>query len=292
MAIGFQRFCQLHCCSTLTIGDVAGYGTSIEVPSTYDQLSRALLRAAQRRGRVLSLAVRFRKRSSPSPGWTSWELTVDGHSVHIAAWARQIERELPVVAEGYTCTGSGRSAVRLAGSLVARFIESCVGGTLEAVPTKVVLHRQDDARVFWPLLDPPDLEHDLAARLALADELIARWLVGDLPDETGIEETHTAIEIVLRRVLDAGKSVQFPDLVGRAAERGLITQEDHGVLVDLNKRRVQIKHRGGVIPPAAEAEAASTLHASMRMLDRIERCLTPARGPSIPPCPSLEGSSP
>ena len=276
--------------STLTIGDVAGYGTSIEVPAVYDQLSRALLRAAQRRGRALDLEVRFRKRSSPSPGWTSWELTADGHSVHVAAWARQIERELPVVAEGYTGAGSGRAAVRLAGSLVARFIEFCVGGMLEAVPDRVVLHRQDDARVFWPLLDPPDLGHDLAARLTLADELIARWLVGDLPDETGIEEIHTAIEIVLRRVLDAGERVPFPDLIRTAAERELITQEDHDVLVDLNKRRVQIKHHGGVIPPDAETETASTLNASMRVLDRIERCLN--RGPSIPPCPSREGSSP
>ena len=264
------------CCSTPTIGDVAGYGSNIEVPSAYDQLSRALLRAAQRRGRVLNLEVRFRKRSSSSPGWTSWELTVDGHGVHIAAWARQIARELPLVAEGYTCAGSGRSAVRLAVSFVARFIESCVGETLEVVPTRVVLHREDDARVFWPLLDPPDLGHDLAARLTLADEMIARWLVGDLPNETGIEEIQTAIEIVLRKVLNAGKNVRFPALIGRAAQRGLITQEDHNVLVDLNKWRVQIKHRGGIIPPEAETEAASTLDASLWVLDRIESCLTRA----------------
>ena len=254
----------------LTIGDVAGYGSSIEAPSTYDQLSRALFRAAQRRGRVLNLEVRFRKRPSSSPGWTSWELTVDGHSIHIAAWARQIERELPLVAEGYTCEGSGRPAVRLATSFVARFIESCVGEMLEIVPTRVVLHRQDDARVFWPLLDPPDLGHDLAARLTLADEMIARWLVRDLPDETGIEEIQTAIEVVLRRALQAGKNAPFPTLIGRAAQRGLITQEDHDVLLDLNKRRVQIKHRGGVIPPEAKAEARSTLHASLWVLDRIE----------------------
>ena len=198
---------------------------------------------------------------------------MDGHSIRIAAWERQIERELPLVAEGYTCAGSGRPAVRLAASFVARFVEFCVGGMLEVVPTRVVLHREDDARVFWPLLDPPELGHDLAARLTLADEMIARWLVGDLPDETGIEELHTAIEIVLRSVLDAGESVRFPALVVRAAQRGLITQEDQDVLVALNERRRQIKHRGGVIPPEAETEARSTLHASLWVLDRIEPCL-------------------
>ena len=130
--------------------------------------------------------------------------------------------------------------------------------------------------MFWPLLDPPDFGHDLAARLTLADELIARWLVGDLPDETGIEEIHTAIEITLRRVLDAGNTVRFPALIDRAVQRGLITQVDGKVLVDLNKRRVQIKHHGGVIPPEAETESASTLHASVWVLDRIETCLTNA----------------
>ena len=206
---------------------------------------------------------------------------MDGHSIHIAAWARQIERELPLVAEGYTCAGSGRPAVRLAASFVARFIEFCVGEMLEVVPTRVALHREDDARVFWPLLDPPDLGHDLAARLTLADEMIARWLVGDLPDETGIEEIQTAIEIVLRRVLHAGESVRFPTLARRAAQRGLITQEDHDVLVDLNERRVQIKHHGGVIPPEAETEAKSTLKASLWVLDRIETCLTRGKSKGV-----------
>ena len=201
---------------------------------------------------------------------------MDGHGDHIAAWARQIERELPLVAEGYTCAGSGRSAVRLAVSLAARFIESCVGEALEVAPARVVLHREDDARVFWPRLDLPDSEHDLAARLTLADEMIARWLVRDLPDETGIEEIHTAIEIVLRRVLAAGERDPFPSLIRTAAQSGLITQEDHDVLVDLNERRVQIKHRGGVIPPEAETEAVSTLNASLWVFDRIETCLTRA----------------
>jgi hypothetical protein len=90
---------------------------------------------------------------------------------------------------------------------------------LDAINERVVLARDDESRVFWPLLDPPDLEHDLAARLTLADELLARWMVGDLPDETGVEEMQTAIEIVLRRVLRAGQHVSFPKLADRAGAR-------------------------------------------------------------------------
>jgi hypothetical protein len=106
---------------------MAGYGSSIEVPEAYDELVRALMKAAQRRGRALELRVRFRRRPRSAEGWTSWEVTVDGAGILIAAWVRQLERELPVVAEGFTSTGAGRSAVRVARSFISRFIESCVG---------------------------------------------------------------------------------------------------------------------------------------------------------------------
>jgi hypothetical protein len=256
---------------------VAGYGTSVEVPEAYDELTRALLRAAQRRGRALDLDVRYRRRLGSSLGWASWELSANGAGVLIAAWVRQLERELPIVAEGFTGAGAGRSAVRVVRSFVARYIEWCVGDALGEVRDRVVLGRDDEARVFWPLLDPPDLGHEFAARLTLADALLARWMVGDLPDETGIEEMHTAIEIVLRRVLRAGRRVSFPGLADRAVEHSLIDIHDRSVLVDLNDRRVDIKHHGGVIPPEAQADVSAVLHDAAWVLERLEGRL--ARGP-------------
>jgi hypothetical protein len=249
---------------------VAGYGTSVEVPEAYDELTRALLQAAQRRGRALDLKVRYRRRPSPSAGWASWELSADGPGVLIAAWARQLERELPIVAEGFTGAGAGRLAVRIARSFVARFIEWCVADVLGDVRERVVLSRDDEARVFWPLLDPPDLGHNLAARLSLADELLARWMVGDLPDETAVEEMQTAIEIVLRRLLGAGQHVSFPRLAHRALEHTLIDEQDRSALVALNDRRVAIKHHGGVIPSEDEEDARSALYSATRVLERLE----------------------
>lgn len=249
---------------------MVGYGTRVEVPESYDDLTRSLLRAAQRRGRALDLTVRYRRLPGRSAGWTSWDLAVDGGSVRIAAWARQLERELPVVAEGFTGVGAGRPAVRIARSFVARFIEWCVGARIGEVGDRVVLTRDDEARVFWPLLDPPNLGHELAARLTLADELLARWMVGDLPDEVGVEEMQTAIEIVLRRILSAGQRVSFPELADRAVEQAVIGEDDRRVLVHLNKRRVEIKHHGGVIPPESEVEARSVLYSAAEVLDQIE----------------------
>lgn len=174
------------------------------------------------------------------------------------------------MAEGFTGAGSGRSAIRLARSFVARFIELCVGEpVLDEVPERVVATRDDEAGVFWALLDLPDLEHKLAARLTIADLLLAKWMVGDLPVETGIEEMQTAVEIVLRRVLRAGQGVHFPRLTDRAVEHGLINEGDRRVLTELNDQRVEIKHRGGVIPPGAEDDTRSALHSAAEVLDRL-----------------------
>ena len=129
--------------------------------------------------------------SSPSTGAAFG--SPPGHarsSVSFPSWLRAYRRG---------CRPIGRSESRARSS--PRFIEWCVTGRLGEVGNKAVLTRDDEARVFWPLLDPPDLGHELAARLTVADELLARWMVGDLPDETGVEEMQTAIEIVLRGLL-------------------------------------------------------------------------------------------
>jgi hypothetical protein len=80
----------------------------------------------------------------------------------------------------------------------------CTTGATDA--DRHVARRQP--RVYWTLLDPPHLDHELAARLSLADELLARWLVGELPYETGLEKLQTALEIMLRTVTGSGKGVR------------------------------------------------------------------------------------
>jgi hypothetical protein len=102
-------------------------------------------------------------------------------------------------------------------------------------------------------------------------------MVGDLPDEVGVEEMQTAIEIVLRRILSAGQRVSFPELADRAVEQAVIGEDDRRVLVHLNNRRVEIKHHGGVIPPESEAEARSVLYSAAEVLDQIEGRLAASR---------------
>lgn len=248
---------------------MAGYQTFVSVPDRYEDLSRVLLSAAQRRGRALELRVRF-ARSSSEEGWTRWSLAVHGRGHLIAAWVSQIERELPVVAEGFTGLGRGRVAVRVARSLVARFVEWCVGPDEPEPRERVILSRNDEAIVWWPCLDPPDLPHDLARRLALADGLLARWLVGDVPPEVAVDEAQTALEIVLRRLLQAGAALPFPKLTDQAFARQLFSEEERNRIVDLNNRRRSIKHHGGVIPDEEREVVREDLLVAMSALDRLE----------------------
>lgn len=252
-----------------SLGYVAGYGGEISAPVSYDALVRVLLRAAQRRGKRLGLDVRYRCRQLP-PDRSAWMLTADGSGVVIAAWVQQLERDLPVVAEGFTGHGAGALAVRIGHSVPARFVELLVGDNLTNVSASVVTSRTDRARVFWPVLDPPDIGRPLSDRLQLADELIGRWMVDDLPDETGLEELHTAIEIVLRTVLAAGRNARFPQLLDRARTAGLIGDADHEALTRLNDHRRRVKHHGGVIPTADEHAVNADLWRATSALDHLQ----------------------
>ena len=169
--------------------------------------------------------------SSPSTGAAFG--SPPGHarsSVSFPSWLRALPAWVPA---------ARRSESRARSS--PRFIEWCVTGRLGEVGKKAVRTRDDEARVFSPLLDPPDLGQELAARLTLADELLARLMVGDLPDETGVEEMQTAIEIVLGGLLGEVSGCLFPELAERAVKQAII-DDVRRVLVDLNTRRVEIKH--------------------------------------------------
>ncbi|WP_166657534.1 hypothetical protein [Ilumatobacter fluminis] len=241
----------------------------MKVRNEFDDLVRALMRAAQARGRRLGLDVRFRRRGGGR--LSEWELIADGPGVLIAAWAQQLERELPIVAEGFTGRGHGATAVRVARSLVARFVELCVGDTLSPYPSDVVVSsRDDEPRVFWPILDPPDRGHPLSDRLTLADEQIGRWIVGDLPDEIGLEEMHTALEIVLRSVLAAGNNTRFPALLDRARAADLIGDDGHEALTRLNAHRRAVKHHGGVVPIEDQGAVRTDLWRVADVLDRLQ----------------------
>lgn len=85
-----------------------------------------------------------------------------------------------------------------------------MGDALGEVSDKVVLTRDDEPRVFWPLLNPPELAHDLAARLFLADDLLAR------------DKNHTTAD---QHLLPPGRVIHPPPLTLWRPRRASAGQE-------------------------------------------------------------------
>ena len=98
-------------------------------------------------------------------------------------------------------------------------------------------------------------------------------MIDDLPDEIGLEEMHTAIEIVLRTVLAAGNNARFPQLLERAETAGIIDEDDRAALTRLNDHRRTVKHHGGVIPTDDEEAAKVDLWRAASSLDRLQDLL-------------------
>ena len=218
---------------------MAGYGTTLEAPPHLDLLIRALLRAAQRRAR--SLGLRMKYRCHPGGDVTRWDISIRGNGYVIAAWSQWLKRDLPVVAEGFVGIGDGYQARNAAISLVARWTGWCVG---DEENVTVSTNGSDRVGWFWPVLDIPEAPSLLAPRLRISDGLIARWMVGDLPEEVAIEELHTAIEGLLRSVLRVGRGPNWPRLLLSAESAGFLSATASATLGSFNAlHRNRLKHQ-------------------------------------------------
>lgn len=77
----------------------------------------------------------------------------------IAAWSQQLERELPIVAEGYPDLPRTRS-VRIARSLVARWHDLVVPDDFpRKEPYRIRTSSSDDLTHIWTLLSWPEPNH-------------------------------------------------------------------------------------------------------------------------------------
>jgi hypothetical protein len=244
---------------------MAGYGTTLEADAQFDPLIRALMLAAQRRAR--SLGLRMKYRSHPGEGRTDWELSVDGNGYLIAAWSQQLERDLPLVAEGYVGVGEGRQARNAAVSFVARWIAWCVGDEERTVITTT---GSDRVRWLWPVMDIPEPPSPLAARLAISDSLVARWLVGDLPEEVAIEELHTSVEGLLRVLLGVGKGPNWPALLTAAESAGVLKPMESATLGTFNVLyRNHLKHQALALSNSDRATAGEVMRQVLQIGERL-----------------------
>ena len=231
---------------------MAGYGTSLTIRSWADQLVRKLLRVSQGWAKSLDLEMHYRSHGAGDLD-TRWEIWVDGNSFAISAWSRQIERDLPKVAQGFGGGISSNRAAIIAESLCTRWIAACVGNEDDA---RIRTSANDQGRWIWPIVDYP-VGTPNTARLIMADEVLAHWLVAEAPAELVVEELHTVVEALLRFRLGAGRSVRWPQLLERAESEDLLSARDVETLTRFNRGlRIELKHTGSVLSekdrPAAE----------------------------------------
>ncbi len=248
---------------------VAGYGTILTAPDWSDELVRLLLWAARRRAdRLETLEMRFGRRAV-ADGESEWTIEVDGNGTLIAAWSQQLERDLPIVAEGYRGEIGTTQAVRIARSIVARWFELIVPDDHSTRdPYRIRTSVSDPILFAWTVIDWP--EDTFSERFLLSDELVARWLTEDLPAEVAVEEIHTMAERALRSVTASGQQVSFPELIKRAEQGSLLRSEHAATLRSFNQARRKLKHRGHDISSTSERnEIDQLLKDAMWALDAL-----------------------
>jgi hypothetical protein len=185
----------------------------------------------------------------------------------IAAWSQQLERELPLVAEGYVGFGEGRQARNATESFVTRWIAWCVGGEERTV---ISTSGRDRVRWIWPVINIPERPSPLAARLEISDSIVARWLVGDMPEEVAIEELHTSVEGLLRVLLGLGKGNDWPALLVSAESVGLLTGAERATLRKFNTLyRNRLKHQALALSDADRAGATETMREVLAISEHL-----------------------
>lgn len=241
---------------------MAGYGTTLQCPEEFDELVRTLMLAAQRKARAIELHMRYRRHVNGAI--TDWDINVDGNGYLIAAWSQWLARELPTVAEGFPGLGSRTLERNVAVSLVARWTGWCVG---DEERTDIRATGHDRVRRLWPVIDVPEPPSPLAARLVIADGVIARWIVGDLPEELAIEEVHTAVEGLLRSLVGTGK---WPVLLRNAETTGILESAEKTSLHNFNVLyRIRLKHNLAALNDAERATARESLYEVLNVCKRL-----------------------
>lgn len=209
----------------------------------------------------MDLRMRFRCRPGST---TEWDITVNGNGYLIAAWSRWMERELPIVAEGYTEAGSGRQSRSVAVSLVARWTDWCIGDN-DNCSTAITSTGRDTGHWYWPVIDVPDTSSHLQPRMMITDDLVGRWLAKDVPEEIVIEELHTAVESLLRSVVGKGR---WPSLLAIARTQGAISPTERKTLDQFNTLyRNRLKHRGMALDDKDRQAAAEIMHEVLQTVE-------------------------
>lgn len=246
---------------------MAGYGAVIIAPVKFDNLVATLLQAAQRRAKKISLLhglagkpLRMRYRRLPPKGdKRPWAIDIEGTWWEIAVWSQWIERDLPIVAEGYAGGLPISETIKVARSLVAAWHYLIAPEEeLPREPYVIQTATSSSNKFQWTIFDWPE-DEPLYSRLLISDQILARWYIGDIPEEIALEELHFMLEYLARKITKSGQHIPFPKLVIKMFERGNIEESERDLMMQFNNIRREFRHRGRAIRDDSEREELRSL---------------------------------
>lgn len=210
-----------------------------EISGSQKSLVRALLRELHTLAHPRGVTVRFRTNA------VGYHVGVSGSLFEMQA---VVEAYGPFLA-GFSTAFPRPHGRRMRRSICERVLESFASGVSEistlVQPTSDLI----DGMPYSYRFDVGDAT-DLAGSMKAFSRLLVLYHNGHVAPVHLAETAHTAIETLLRRVLGRdSRDRSFEAMAQDAAERGYLTAEAVGPILELKNVRRNVKHRGQGIRP-------------------------------------------
>lgn len=202
---------------------MAGYGGTFAFdPQDHDLLDG--LRSVIRR-RARATHVQFRC-TIERAGRCSY--TFVGNTVGLDLLLNRLRRDLPTSAEAMATGRSAATRRRLANGLTDILVRQRLEFHDRFLEDHVPMLRGRSDQIAAGVFGLPRDAVALFPRLWITDDILASWLMNEVPAEVVIEEISTAAEVLLRAVLRESGASSFTDVVESARQRRILDSPERG----------------------------------------------------------------
>jgi hypothetical protein len=240
---------------------MAGFDFTVACTDSEEPFQRVLLRAIQRTGRELGLAVRYRR----EPG--GFYCSVDGPLPLMHALDAYVQSDLPVLVDALRTPAERRRRARVAARLYEAFRERLEDMT-ESIQELASMYEGIPRSVVF---DPGAKTH-LKASLHDLTRTLVGYMTNRVAAQTAVEDMHTGLEHVLATYFGRrGCELSFVGMVDLAEADGALADEEGEAARRLNRIRTDAKHRGQAFD---EEEAAKLIWACVPGLHGMLSAMT------------------
>jgi hypothetical protein len=236
---------------------VAGFDATFTFDPRHADLLAAIITAARRRARPMSVRWRSRVDADSGVGWVG----IDGNTFQLDVYLHRLRRDLPTIAEAVASGGRPAWRRKYALGLVdvlTRFrCDFYERYGMDHVPRLRAVSKPAVMSVHSLWMG--ERHRDLWARLAVTEEIMGEWLLDEVPPEVVVEELHTAAELLLTRWARKSRAPAFAVLVDLAGAAEILPPLELlrfqyvdpadalaglDLLIALKDLRRDLKHRG------------------------------------------------